>query len=215
MELRTYLLGYKPPTFSTVYTDYVVYEQYCHKFMNQPHAIAALLHGGLVWWLALHSIGFDALPSVLDGISQEAVPFRLMLSIDGQTYFNDELSEEEVDFICRMYYIYDNAGNVGKISWWPRPQAWATSGLNVGFWSTGCEHWFQKCLNNIRDGVSRNRHLSTNDVNGPMTNSQWKTSIKFNTGTNKMRKNVQAACGSFLATKASGKNFFLLSLVHF
>ncbi|KAG1718656.1 hypothetical protein EDD22DRAFT_754460, partial [Suillus occidentalis] len=98
-------LGYKPPTFSTVYADYVVYEQYRQEFMNQPHARAALLHGGLIWQLALHSIGFDALPSVLDSISQEAVPFGLMLSTDGQTYFNDELSEEEVDFICGTYYI--------------------------------------------------------------------------------------------------------------
>ncbi|KAG2126380.1 uncharacterized protein EDB93DRAFT_1257529 [Suillus bovinus] len=100
MELHTYSLGYKPPTFSTVYADYVMYKQYCHEFMNQPHARAALLHGGLVWQLALHSIGFDALPSVLDGISQEAVPFGLMLSIDGQTYFDDELLLEVVDFIC-------------------------------------------------------------------------------------------------------------------
>lgn len=108
MELRTYSLGYKPPTFSAVYADYVVYEQYRHEFMNQPRARAALLHGGLVWRLALHSIGFDALPSVLDGISREAVPFGLMLSIDGQTNFDDELSEEEVDFICGTYYIYDS-----------------------------------------------------------------------------------------------------------
>jgi hypothetical protein len=108
MELRSYSLGYKPPTFSAVYADYVVYEQYRHEFMNQPRARAALLHGGLVWRLALHSIGFDALPSVLDGISREAVPFGLMLSTDGQTYFDDELSEEEIDFICGTYYIYDS-----------------------------------------------------------------------------------------------------------
>ncbi|KAG2746125.1 hypothetical protein P692DRAFT_201719030, partial [Suillus brevipes Sb2] len=142
-------LEYKRPVFSTVYADYVVHEQYRHEFMNQPRARAALLHGALIWQLALHSIGFNELPSVLDGISQEAIPFGLMLSVNGQTYFNDELSEEEVDFICRTYHIYDNAGNVGKISWWPRPQAWAMSGLNVGFWSTWCEQWFQKCLNNI------------------------------------------------------------------
>jgi hypothetical protein len=60
MELCSYSLGYKPPTFSAVYADYVMYKQYHHKFMNQPRARAALLHGGLVWQLALHSIGFDA-----------------------------------------------------------------------------------------------------------------------------------------------------------
>ncbi|KAG1734255.1 uncharacterized protein EDB91DRAFT_1251048 [Suillus paluster] len=106
VELRTYSLGYKHPIFSAVYADYVVYEQYHYEFMNQPRARAALLHGGLVWRLALHSIGFDALPSVLDGISREAVPLGLMLSINGQTYFDDELSEE-VDFICGTYHIYD------------------------------------------------------------------------------------------------------------
>ncbi|KAG2141207.1 uncharacterized protein EDB93DRAFT_1089504 [Suillus bovinus] len=186
LELRTYSLGYKCPTFTPVYADYVVYEQYRHEFMNQPHARAALLHGGLVWQLALHSIGFDALPSAINGISQEAVPFGLMLSVNGQTYFDNELLEEEVDFICGTYHICDNARNVAKISWWPRPQAWATSGLNVGFWSTQCEQWFQKHLDNIRDGVSQNRHMSTNDINSLMTSSQWKTSIKFNAGMNKI-----------------------------
>jgi hypothetical protein len=105
-ELRTYSLGYKLPHFTAVYADYIVYEQHRHEFMNQPRARAALLHGGLIWRLALHSFGFDDLPSVLDGLSREAVPFGLMLSINGQTYFDDELSEEEEDFICGTYHIY-------------------------------------------------------------------------------------------------------------
>jgi hypothetical protein len=108
VELHTYLLVYKHPGFSAVYADYVVYEQYRHEFMNQPHARAALLHGGLIWQLALHSIGFDELPSVLDGLSREAVPFGVMLSINGQTDFDDELSEEEVDFMCGTYHTYDS-----------------------------------------------------------------------------------------------------------
>ncbi|KAG2085971.1 hypothetical protein BD769DRAFT_1397107 [Suillus cothurnatus] len=53
------------------------------------------------------------------------------------TYFRrHELSEEEVDFMCGTYYSYNNDGTMDKVSWWPRPQAWAASGLNVGFWST-------------------------------------------------------------------------------
>ncbi|KAG2102302.1 hypothetical protein BD769DRAFT_1304521, partial [Suillus cothurnatus] len=137
------------PPFKAVYADYVVYEQHRHEFMNQPRARAALLHGGLVWRLALHSFGFDDLPSVLEGISREAVPYGLMLLINDQTYFDDELSEEEVDFMCGTYYSYNNDGTMDKVSWWPRPQAWAASGLNVGFWSTRCEEWFQKRLDNI------------------------------------------------------------------
>ncbi|KAG2351036.1 hypothetical protein BDR07DRAFT_1502867 [Suillus spraguei] len=90
-----------------------------------------------------------------------------------------------------------------KVSWWPRPQAWAASGLNVGFWSTRCEEWFQKRLGNIREGVSRIRNTRVNDDNGPMTATRWKRSLKFNPGTNKMMKNVDAACSQFLADNAT------------
>jgi hypothetical protein len=107
-ELRSYSPTYTLPPFKAVYADYVVYEQHRHEFMNQPRARAALLHGGLVWRLALHSFGVDDLPSVLEGISQEAVPFGLMLPINDQTYFDDELSEEEVDFMCGTYYSYNS-----------------------------------------------------------------------------------------------------------
>ncbi|KAG1879185.1 hypothetical protein F4604DRAFT_1923341 [Suillus subluteus] len=100
MELHTYSLGHvlspkdrRLPHFRPVYADYIMYEQHCHEFMNQPHARVALLHGGLIWQLALHSLGFDVLPSALDSISREAVPFGLTLDINGQAYFDDELSE--------------------------------------------------------------------------------------------------------------------------
>jgi hypothetical protein len=83
-----------------------MYEQYCHEFMKEDRAWAALLCGGILWRLALHSLGFDILPLVLIGISQDAVPFRQMLSLNGKTHFNDDLLEEEVDLICRTYYVY-------------------------------------------------------------------------------------------------------------
>jgi len=104
-ELRTYEPAHVRRPFQAAYADYVVYEQRRHEFMKQPRARAALLHGGLVWRLALHSLGFDVLPSVLEGISREGVPFGLMLTIGDQTYFDDHLSEEEVDFICGTYYV--------------------------------------------------------------------------------------------------------------
>ncbi|KAG2347646.1 hypothetical protein BDR05DRAFT_876126 [Suillus weaverae] len=121
-----------------------------------------------------------------------------MLDINSQTYFDDELSEEEVDFMCGTYYVHHNDGNVEIVSWWPRPRAWAASGLNMGFWSSQCESWFLSCLENIQQGISREWHQSTNDANSPMTSKQWKGSLKFNLGTNKMMKNVDAACCSLL-----------------
>jgi hypothetical protein len=105
-ELRTFSLGYFRPPFKAVYADYIAYEQYCHEFMNEACARAALLHGGILWRLALHSLGFDSLPSALIGLSWDAVPFRQMLTINDVTHFDDDLSEEEVDFICGTYYVY-------------------------------------------------------------------------------------------------------------
>ncbi|KAG2108789.1 hypothetical protein BD769DRAFT_1365842 [Suillus cothurnatus] len=205
-ELRTYLLRYFWPPFKAVYADYITYEQYRHKFMKEDCARAALLHSGILWRLVLHSLGFDILPSVLIGISQDAVPFGQMLSLNGKTHFDDDLSEEEVDFICGTYYVYMNNGCIEKLSWWPRPQAWAGSELDVGFWSSQCEDWFQKHLENIRQGVSR--RCDSSDNNGPVNNTHWKQGLKFNAATKKFKKNLDTTCSNFLATKASGKSLF-------
>jgi hypothetical protein len=105
-ELRTYSLGYFRPPFKAVYADYVTYEQYRHEFMNEDRARAALLRGGILWRLALHSLGYDHLPNALFGLSRDAVPFGQMLTLNGETHFDDDLSEEEVDFICGTYYVY-------------------------------------------------------------------------------------------------------------
>jgi len=104
-ELQTYTLGHHPPSFQATYADYIVYEQRRHEFMNQPRARAALLHGGLVWRLALHSLGHDNLAPVLVGLSPEAAASGLVLYGNGQSYYDDELSEEEIDFMCGTYYI--------------------------------------------------------------------------------------------------------------
>ncbi|KAG1727918.1 hypothetical protein EDD22DRAFT_789210 [Suillus occidentalis] len=66
-----------------------------------------------------------------------------MLTLNSETHFDDDLLEEEVNFICGTYYVYTSKlfynGCVKKLSWWPRPQAWAGLELDVGFWSARCE----------------------------------------------------------------------------
>ncbi|KAG2046348.1 hypothetical protein BDR06DRAFT_977538 [Suillus hirtellus] len=104
-ELRTYTLGHQSSSFRATYADYVVYEQLHHEFMNQPQARAAFLQGGLVWRLAVHSMGFHHLPSVLDGISTKAIPFGNLLVGNRSAYYDDGLQDEEIDFVCGTYYI--------------------------------------------------------------------------------------------------------------
>ncbi|KAK0496917.1 hypothetical protein EDD18DRAFT_1058245, partial [Armillaria luteobubalina] len=38
------------------------------------------------------------------------------------------------------------------ISWWPKPSAWETSSLYIGFWSSDCEAWFQWQVGDIHSG---------------------------------------------------------------
>ena len=40
---------------------------------------------------------------------------------------------------------------VSQTSWWPSDLVWASSGLNVGYWSSSCEEWFQRCLDALND----------------------------------------------------------------
>ncbi|KAG1739616.1 hypothetical protein EDD22DRAFT_959348 [Suillus occidentalis] len=167
------------PPFNPLYADYIIYEQLRHEFMNRP-----LGEGCIPAWRT------------------QAVPFGELLIGDGdQTYYDDGLSEEEIDFMCGTYYI-DHRDGPEIVSWWPRPNAWNASGLNVGFWSARCEDWFQGRLGNLREGVSHMRHSLTKDANGPMTSTQWKRSLKFQPATNKIMRNVSAASYDFM-TRAS------------
>ncbi|KAG1758723.1 hypothetical protein EDD22DRAFT_783529, partial [Suillus occidentalis] len=76
------------------------------ELMNEDCAQAALLCGSILWRLALHSLGYNHLPNALIGLSRDAVPFRQILTLNGETHFDNDLLEEEVNFICGTYYIH-------------------------------------------------------------------------------------------------------------
>ncbi|KAG2063661.1 hypothetical protein BDR04DRAFT_1163448 [Suillus decipiens] len=82
-----------------------------------------------------------------------------------------------------------------------RPQAWSGSGLDISFWSSRCEDWFQTCLENIWQGISQ-KHDSSNN-NGPINNTHWKHGLKFNGATKKFKKNLDATCSNFITIQAS------------
>jgi hypothetical protein len=48
-------------------------------------------------------------------------------------------------------------------------------GLDVGYWTSGCEAWFQKRLASIKSNNAQ-----------PFTAAQWKSNLKFNTRTPKL-----------------------------
>jgi hypothetical protein len=46
----------------------------------------------------------------------------------------------------------DHEEQTTRVSWWPKPHVMSASGLNVGWWSPDCEHWFRQRLAVIRSG---------------------------------------------------------------
>jgi hypothetical protein len=54
------------------------------------------------------------------------------------------------------------------VSWWPKHAAWQGSGLNVSYWTPAAENWYQKCLEEIRQGTAVLRNVDW-----------WKKAMKF------------------------------------
>jgi hypothetical protein len=79
------------------------------------------------------------------------------------------------------------------MSWWPKHLAWVKSGLNVGYWSTTCEVWYQKWLEAIRSGAATLR-----------TASDWKASIKFAKKTQQLVAANQVASEMYLNGRLNG-----------
>ncbi|KAJ6532084.1 hypothetical protein B0H19DRAFT_876809, partial [Mycena capillaripes] len=62
----------------------------------------------------------------------------------------EALTEDEIDLICGVYTVETKDGQQVKyISWWPKPTAFWSSGLNTGWWNANCERWFVKRLKEI------------------------------------------------------------------
>ncbi|KAF8587769.1 hypothetical protein K439DRAFT_1337122, partial [Ramaria rubella] len=68
--------------------------------------------------------------------------------------YDDEISDMEMDLICGVYHIYTGMlkQQCSEDSWWPKHSQWAACGLNMGYWTSSCEVWFQIQLEEICQG---------------------------------------------------------------
>ncbi|KAJ7836743.1 hypothetical protein B0H13DRAFT_2368578 [Mycena leptocephala] len=121
--------------------------------LRQDHADISGLWRGIIGHLARET-GKDDLACL--GPSDDAFETGVRLW-DGRSqtaYWDNDLMSEEIDLICGVYVVAtglkssaDEDGVQKKtISWWPKPGAFFTSGLNIGWWSPDCERWFHKRL---------------------------------------------------------------------
>lgn len=160
-------LGYRLSGYKPCMRDYVTYEGIRNNFLTTPRARAALLKGGIVWRLAREVVS-DA--AVALGPSSEVYGTGRRFSSREGVFWDDDLSEDELDLICGVYKVFTGglqhwfavvclfALLLGKglqdshMSWWPKHSTWIKSSLNTGYWSDTCEKWFQLRLSSIRSG---------------------------------------------------------------
>ncbi|KAK7023442.1 hypothetical protein VNI00_016748 [Paramarasmius palmivorus] len=151
--------------------DYITYVHHRNRFLHTPRGQAALRLGGIVGRIARSVISWDGA-----GPAESAPELRgygeCVMTESGQ-YWDDQLTEEELDLVCGAYDVQaekkrDGTSTVSKKSWWPKPSSWKNSGFNVGYWSSSAETWFQTRLKQIE-----------NDSATLYSARGWKDSIKY------------------------------------
>lgn len=100
----------------------------------------------------------------------------------------------------------ERSSSMKDFSWWPKQSTWEASGMNVGFWSSVAEHWFQLHLSSILQGKAK-----------PLTASKWKDALKLEKPTmGKMVRSLEKFTASKLdaaiADRSARWSFRTLSL---
>ena len=102
-------LGYHSQDYKPGLPEYHYYEHVRKQFCNLPHGRAALLRGGIIWRLALESIGTSAAEVLaFNGPSQEVHQRGIPVQDPDTsvTIWDDNLTEAEMDLICGVYTVH-------------------------------------------------------------------------------------------------------------
>ncbi|KAF8575392.1 hypothetical protein K439DRAFT_1370067 [Ramaria rubella] len=170
-------LGWRPIGYRPTAVDYAAYEVICGEFFRQHRARAALMHGGIVWCLAVEHICPE---SVLIGPTDEV--FRIYHCETGELYF-------VFLYYIHLMGIFQVKPNLSKdLLWWPKPSSWSHSGLNVGYWSPAAGVWYQNWLAHIQDNTAELYHAK-----------KWKAAVAMHRKTFKVADFNSNFSVSFLA----------------
>ncbi|KAL0568547.1 hypothetical protein V5O48_013435 [Marasmius crinis-equi] len=177
-------LGFRSHGHKFTLADFQAYVAARDEFLSGPRGRAAILAGGLLARLAKNAVYEQ---DVYNGTNTGIVEARTIgtLLLDPQdkkmAFWDDRLTEEEVNLICGVYEVATGPvlGNgtiqTAEMSWFPKPGAWKSSGLNCGYWSRDAETWYQDRLQKIQGG---NAQL--------FVNAKWKALVKFNKNARKL-----------------------------
>ena len=89
-KLTHHSIKHKPTT-----DDCTRYEEICNQVLSRPYKRAALLEGGIVWWLVLQALEYstDSKLFITQGPSEDAISQGHVLRTDARNLFDNSLSE--------------------------------------------------------------------------------------------------------------------------
>ncbi|KAI0758391.1 hypothetical protein BC629DRAFT_1598065 [Irpex lacteus] len=166
IDKRPIGMGVLPHGLQLGLQDYVAYNATLRTLLAGPLGVAALQSGGILWRLAI-------------GVRGEVVPVQeVLLSTEGAThaatiqgaeYVGHKISLRDAYKIVGTYRVLNahSTEQASVISWWPLPDVWTGSEMDVGFWSSKAEQWFQKRCAELLEGKAKAK-----------TNHTWRKDLK-------------------------------------
>jgi hypothetical protein len=106
-------LGLRDQGFIPGIMDFDSYEAALYHFFRQPRSRAALMHGGIVWRLAIHYLGFEGIANVAAGPSfllagnERDAEHVSGLQVDASLCTDDHLTPSDLDLICGVYKVWN------------------------------------------------------------------------------------------------------------
>ena len=96
--------------------------------------------------------------------------------------------------LWEIYSCLGDGDQETNVSWWPKQSAFEGSGLNVGYWSVGCENWFQNRLQVIRKYLVGDKQGSILRMS-----KQWGTALRLCKETKLIHKYNEELSKKYLA----------------
>ncbi|TEB24363.1 hypothetical protein FA13DRAFT_1638791 [Coprinellus micaceus] len=152
----------RPHTHTFTKADYEAYIRMRTMLLGQSHMQGALKRGGIVWRLAIGTLGLNGVvqrPSLYNEFQE--------INMSREALVEDVLTETELDLLCGSYEcFFPNGKDRALKSWWPLVRLFEKEecGYNPGFWSEANETWYARRLQQIEEGKAT-----------PHTYTEWKS----------------------------------------
>lgn len=162
------------PDYVFTLSDYEVYVQQRTQLLCSPWGRAALLYGGIILRIAKEHLSPEPAgmgPS--SAVTDFCLGFGTEDHINGCLYWDDQLSEDELDIICGTHHLHTGRHNqIAKVSWWPCAGVWdaGTTGYNWHHWMEWDEVWYQEHLACIQRGDKKE--------GVPLSQNKWWVKIR-------------------------------------